>query len=136
ARSLPIRISPDPTLILGARSLSRARADPGSDPCPALSRAGGLPSGARACDDLPVTTTTTEQERLPLRRPTRGRWLGGVAMGLALHLGVPVGAVRLGLVGLGALGGIGAVLYVWLWVTVPVGDPFRAAEESRPPAER
>ncbi|MFH6691384.1 PspC domain-containing protein, partial [Cellulosimicrobium funkei] len=28
---------------------------------------------------------------LPLRRPERGRWVGGVCAGLAAHLGVGVG---------------------------------------------
>lgn len=72
--------------------------------------------------------------RLPLLRPRSGRVLGGVAAGLAAHLGLPVAAVRLALVLLVPLGGAGALLYVFWWVTVPSGDPRAAAEEARPAA--
>ena len=68
--------------------------------------------------------------RPPLRRPTTGRRIGGVAAGLAAHLGVPVGVVRLTFVVLVALGGVGIALYVFLWVTVPEGDPY--APDERP----
>lgn len=60
--------------------------------------------------------------------------LGGVAAGLAAHLGLPVAAVRLALVLLVPLGGAGVLLYVFWWVTVPSGDPRAAAEEARPAA--
>jgi signal transduction histidine kinase/phage shock protein PspC (stress-responsive transcriptional regulator) len=73
-------------------------------------------------------------ERLPLRRPKGGRVIGGVCRGLAVHLGVPVGLVRLVMVLLVAVGGAGALLYVFLWVTVPAGDPVQAAVEQRPVA--
>ena len=68
--------------------------------------------------------------RLPLRRPRQGRWLAGVCVGLAAHLGVPVHWVRLAFV-LTTLGaGAGALLYLWLWVTVPVGDPLEAVRPA------
>ena len=73
-------------------------------------------------------------ERLPLRRPLRGRWIGGVCNGLAVHLGVAVRLVRLVMVLLTAVGGIGPLLYVWFWVTIPVGDPVQVAVEQRPAA--
>lgn len=73
-------------------------------------------------------------ERLPLRRPAQGRGIGGVCAGLAAHLGLPVAVVRLVMAALVLLGGFGAVLYVWLWVTVPAGDPTAAAAEQRPAA--
>nr|WP_069388017.1 ATP-binding protein [Cellulosimicrobium cellulans] len=69
---------------------------------------------------------------MPLRRPETGRWIGGVAAGLAAHLGVPVRAVRLVLVLLGLAGGVGVALYVFWWVTVPTGDPETARDEQRP----
>ncbi|HQY33930.1 PspC domain-containing protein [Actinotalea sp.] len=75
----------------------------------------------------------TSTGRLPLRRPLRGRAIGGVAAGLAAHLAVPVAAVRLVLVLLVPLGGAGAFLYVWFWVTVPAGDPAALAAQ-RPAA--
>ena len=88
-------------------------------------------------------------ERPPLRRPPRGRPVGlpgrgpadaerlvaGVAAALAVHLNLPVGAVRLALVALTILGGQGAVLYVLLWLFVPVGDPWAEAA-GRVPAAR
>ncbi|MCW2847478.1 MAG: ATP-binding region, ATPase domain protein [Marmoricola sp.] len=47
------------------------------------------------------------------------RWLGGVASGLAQHLGLPVLWVRMGLLVLVAFGGFGAVLYGGLWLFLP-----------------
>lgn len=72
--------------------------------------------------------------RLPLRRPHRGRLVGGVCAGLAAHLGMPVALVRLLMVLMVPWAGAGALLYVWLWVTVPVGDPLEAAAQERPAA--
>ncbi|MDR1118799.1 MAG: PspC domain-containing protein, partial [Bifidobacteriaceae bacterium] len=62
----------------------------------------------------------------PLRRPRSGRVLGGVAAGLAQNLGAKVSAVRWAFAAFGLVG-VGVVFYVWLWLTVPSGDP------SRPP---
>lgn len=58
---------------------------------------------------------------------------GGVALGLAAHLDLPRSLVRWALVGLTLVGGLGAALYVFLWVTVPSGDPASAGGEARPP---
>ncbi|MBD8078299.1 PspC domain-containing protein [Cellulosimicrobium arenosum] len=69
---------------------------------------------------------------MPLRRPERGRWIGGVCAGLAVHLGVPLGAVRLFMGLLALAGGAGIALYVFWWVTVPPGDPAAAREAERP----
>ncbi len=52
-------------------------------------------------------------------RATDDRWLGGVACGLAHHLGVPVLWVRMGFVALVGFGGFGAVLYAGLWLFLP-----------------
>src|SRR5665648_407145 len=73
-------------------------------------------------------------ERLPLRRPRGGRWIGGVCRGLSAHLGMPVGVIRLVMVLLVPVGFTGPLLYVWFWVTVPAGDPVQAAMEQRPAA--
>nr|WP_182114275.1 ATP-binding protein [Actinotalea sp. JY-7876] len=75
---------------------------------------------------------TPARTRLPLRRPPRGRVVGGVCAGLAAHLEVPVAAVRAVMVLLVPFAGAGALLYVWFWVTVPGGDPAIAAAEERP----
>ena len=58
-------------------------------------------------------------DRPPLTRALDDRVLAGVCAGLAAHLGVPVGGVRLGALALTLLGGAGALLYLWLWATVP-----------------
>ena len=52
-------------------------------------------------------------------RATEDRWLGGVASGLAQHLGLPVLWVRMGFLALVAFGGFGAVLYAGLWMFLP-----------------
>jgi signal transduction histidine kinase len=74
------------------------------------------------------------KERLPLRRPRAGRVIGGVCQGLAAHLAAPVGAVRLLIVVATFFAGAGLFFYVWLWITVPAGDPVDAAEDKRPAA--
>jgi signal transduction histidine kinase/phage shock protein PspC (stress-responsive transcriptional regulator) len=79
-------------------------------------------------------TVPARRSRLPLRRPARGRWFGGVAAGLAAHLDVPVALVRAAFVALTPLGGAGPVLYAFWWVCVPPGDPAAAAHDARPSA--
>ncbi|XUK62991.1 ATP-binding protein [Plantibacter sp. RU18] len=56
-----------------------------------------------------------------MTRP-RHRLLGGVCAGFADHTGVPVAAVRTATVLLGACGGAGVLLYLWLWVMTPTQD--------------
>ncbi|MFC8922362.1 PspC domain-containing protein [Cellulosimicrobium sp. NPDC057127] len=91
------------------------------------------PPASPAPDGPAAPARTTPGPRgLPLRRPERGRWVGGVCAGLAAHLGVPVGAVRLVVAFLALAGGAGVALYVFWWVTVPTGDPQAALEEERP----
>lgn len=69
--------------------------------------------------------------RPPLRRPERGRVIGGVAAGLAVHLGVSVRMVRTLFVVLTPLALFGPLLYVFWWVTVPIGDGVTEAD-TRP----
>ncbi|MDR2253338.1 MAG: PspC domain-containing protein [Bifidobacteriaceae bacterium] len=57
----------------------------------------------------------------PLRRPTTGRVLGGVAAGLADSWGVKRSRVRWVFAGFGVFL-VGLVLYLWLWLTVPSAD--------------
>src|ERR1700742_1587203 len=57
--------------------------------------------------------------RPPLARPRRAV-LGGVSVGLAGHLRLPVPVVRVGLVCLTFVGGAGALFYLWLWAFVPL----------------
>ncbi|MFD7235359.1 PspC domain-containing protein [Streptomyces syringium] len=60
----------------------------------------------------------------PLRklyRSAEGRLLGGVARGLAGHLGMPVSWVRVAFGALFMVQGMGAVLYAVFWFVVPLG---------------
>ncbi len=73
--------------------------------------------------------------RPPLVRPAADRVLGGVAAGLAAHLGRPIRQVRVAFV-LGLfLAGAGAVLYLWLWALVPSAEvvPPPVAPAGAPP---
>jgi len=56
-----------------------------------------------------------------LYRSPRGRILGGVAHGLAVHLGLPVTWVRIAFILLFFAQGIGVLLYAAFWVVVPLG---------------
>ena len=70
----------------------------------------------------------------PLRKLYRsadGRLLGGVARGLAGHLGLPVGWVRLVFLVLFLAQGLGVLLYAIFWIVVPLGVGGTPAE-SRP----
>ena len=55
----------------------------------------------------------------PLFRPDEGRWLAGVAAGLALRLEVSPWIVRIGFALLCFAGGLGAILYVAGWLLIP-----------------
>ncbi|MGW0362079.1 ATP-binding protein [Streptomyces sp. NPDC002990] len=66
-----------------------------------------------------------------LYRSADGRMLGGVARGLAGHLGLPVIWVRLAFLGLFLFGdGLGVLLYAAFWVFVPLGVGGRAGHRS------
>ncbi|MGW2597830.1 PspC domain-containing protein [Streptomyces klenkii] len=80
----------------------------------------------------------------PLRklyRSAEGRMFGGVARGLAGHLGLPVSWVRLVFVALLLAQGMGAVLYAVFWFVVPlgvggVGAPRPLPAETAPDGRR
>ena len=55
-------------------------------------------------------------------RETRGRWVGGVAAGLAEHLGWPVAAVRALFVVSSFFAGIGVIAYAAYWAVLPQRD--------------
>ncbi|MGW7357323.1 PspC domain-containing protein [Streptomyces sp. NPDC054802] len=87
---------------------------------------------------MPVATPgTTGSSHAPLPeepvlrrlyRSADGRMLGGVARGLAGHLGLPVVWVRLVFLGLFLADGLGAVLYAVFWIVVPLGVGGRTPE--------
>ncbi|GHH68105.1 histidine kinase [Kitasatospora indigofera] len=90
-------------------------AAPGTDPKPHVP---DTPSAAGGDPALPA------EGRPPYRRLYRsphGRMLGGVAHGLAVHLGLPVTWVRAAFVLLFFAQGIGALLYAAFWFVVPIG---------------
>ncbi|MDH6225461.1 ATP-binding protein [Streptomyces sp. MJP52] len=72
---------------------------------------------------MPEAAASLDEPRPPrkLYRSGDGRWLGGVARGLAGHLGLPVAWVRLVFVGLFVAQGLGALLYAAFWFFVPLG---------------
>ncbi|EGX56622.1 two-component system sensor kinase [Streptomyces zinciresistens K42] len=85
-------------------------------------------------DGMPdAATAPLVEPRAPrkLYRSSDGRWLGGVARGLAGHLGLPVIWVRLVFVGLFMADGLGALLYAAFWFFVPLG--LGGVDAQRPP---
>lgn len=77
-------------------------------------------------------TVTSASRARRATRSTDGRLLGGVAAGLAKHLGVDVTVVRAGFFLLSILGGLGVALYAGLWMTLPTDARF---EDSSPGLE-
>jgi phage shock protein PspC (stress-responsive transcriptional regulator) len=55
----------------------------------------------------------------PLRRPVQDRMLAGVASGIARHLGLDPMLVRIAIVVLCFVGGVGIALYLASWVLIP-----------------
>lgn len=96
-----------------------------------------MPACALACEHrgMPEAAAPPLDDARPLRKLYRsgdGRWLGGVARGLAGHLGLPVVWVRLVFVGLFTADGLGALLYAAFWFFVPLG--IGGVDAERPPA--
>ena len=67
----------------------------------------------------------------PLRRAVDGRALGGVAAGLAQHLGVPVLALRLAFLALTLASGLGIAAYAVFWVFLPQADGATARPDRK-----
>lgn len=89
---------------------------------------GAVPPGA--------VTPPRAQQRPPLVRPRAERVVGGVCLGLAAHLGVPVAMVRFVMAVSVLVNGFGALLYLWLWAFTPAatGSPALVAGSPVPPA--
>lgn len=104
--------------------------------------------GLRPCEYRDVTTAPTQpgadhhtrQQPPPDGAPPRfvrrsdGGLLGGVASGLAAHLGLEPLVVRVGFALLTAFAGFGAVLYVALWVFTPLDQKVYREEDEAAPA--
>jgi signal transduction histidine kinase len=67
-----------------------------------------------------------------LYRRASGRIIGGVAAGMAEHLGVSVWMVRAVFAGLVLAGGLGLVVYGSYWIVVPMSPADDAADRDRP----
>lgn len=72
---------------------------------------------ARTVDPPAVGAPAVEGRRL--ERRSRGRIIGGVAGGIADHLGISAVAVRAAFVALAFSGGLGVVLYAVFWIVLP-----------------
>lgn len=106
-----------------------------------------MPAGRAACDDRGMTTapprpdggyatapSDADDTVRRLYRSAEGRMLGGVARGLAGHLGLPVLWVRVVFVALFMAEGLGALLYAVFWFVVPLG--IGGVEAPRPETSR
>jgi signal transduction histidine kinase len=62
--------------------------------------------------------------------------VGGVAAGLADHLGLPVNTVRIGFIVATVLGGFGVMFYAGLWMVLPVNRHFDDQAPGLAAAER
>ncbi|MFE1500332.1 PspC domain-containing protein, partial [Streptomyces albidoflavus] len=79
---------------------------------------------------MSAAARVTDTDEPPVRRLYRsadGRWLGGVARGLAGHLGLPVVWVRVIFTVLLITDGLGLLLYAAFWIVVPLGVGGRTA---------
>ena len=76
---------------------------------------------------LPVPVHTSSRRRAP-------RIVAGVCAGVAAHLGLSVTLVRFLAVAAAFCGGSGVLLYILLWIAVPVGDPWAEAAGAAPPS--
>jgi signal transduction histidine kinase len=79
-------------------------------------------------EDARVSTPTLAPRAV---RTTSGRWVAGVAVGLADHLRLPVWVLRVAFVVLALAGGIGVVLYVAFWAVLPLESPEGDTESAR-----
>ncbi|MDX3852218.1 PspC domain-containing protein [Streptomyces sp. AK02-01A] len=82
-----------------------------------------MPAAPPHADATSASRAPAPEEQPPrkLYRSADGRLLGGVARGLAGHLGLPVVWVRLVFLGLFFAQGLGALLYAVFWIVVPLG---------------
>lgn len=84
-----------------------------------------------------MTTPTAAPDGVPkaYRNPDDGL-VGGVATGLAEHLGLPVTWVRVGFVVATALGGFGVLFYAGLWMVLPTALHFDDSAPGLAAADR
>jgi signal transduction histidine kinase/phage shock protein PspC (stress-responsive transcriptional regulator) len=84
-------------------------------------------AGRPLCDDEREMSAPSTADSPGFRRATRDSQhpiIGGVAAGLARHLGLPVLWLRVGFVVATAIGGLGVALYAALWLVLPSDSRF------------
>ena len=69
-----------------------------------------------------MTTTQPTTDPYPLRRIDDNRMLAGVAAGVARHFDLDPTIVRIGVVALSLMGGVGVPLYLAGWLLIPDED--------------
>ena len=74
-----------------------------------------------------TATTAAVREGRRATRDSQAPIIGGVAGGLARHLGLPVLWVRVAFLLLATLGGLGVFLYAGLWMVLPSDNAFQTA---------
>lgn len=77
-----------------------------------------------------MTAAPLASPRRLTRNPSR-QVVGGVASGLALHLAVPVWAVRLAFVVAAFVSGLGVAVYLGLWLLTPMAELRRRSIPAR-----
>lgn len=83
----------------------------------------------------PPARAAIEQSRSAmqqLKRSLNDRWLGGVAGGLAEATSIPTWAWRILFILTAFLHGLGILMYVLLWVFVPIDKPMVIAAPAAP----
>jgi phage shock protein C len=68
-----------------------------------------------------------------LERSLTDRWIGGVCGGLAASTGIPTWSWRILFILTAFLHGIGILMYVLLWVFVPLAMPQVVVQVNEPP---
>ena len=94
----------------------------------------GSGAGARTGPESPGAAPQPEVRRA--YRDLEHHVVGGVASGLATHLGLPVVWVRVGFVAACVFGGAGIGLYAALWLMLPAGSGFEHAAPGLESASR
>jgi signal transduction histidine kinase len=80
-----------------------------------------------------VATSSRNLTRADFTRPTEGRIVGGVSVGLADALGLDANVVRCGFVVLSVASGLGVVLYAAAWAVMPGGEERRIRRSQPDP---
>ncbi|HEX9713757.1 MAG TPA: PspC domain-containing protein [Actinomycetota bacterium] len=83
-------------------------------------------------DEQPSPTPPAPPDRPPLRRSRSDRVIGGVAGGIAQHLGLDATLIRLAWVAVALLGGGGILLYLIAWLII-AEEPAQQAPGAPPP---